>query len=180
MYIRALRTVLSFTLIVTIVDRRKRSPLNVCEEKTSKVMKKLPKNDSSIQAANITSRRAMIGVIIGVLVTVSGSIVVAIINKSSHSAPSPTQTFIGRVFSKNNPNEVVRNARVTMEGEGVPQLATTDSQGIFSFPLSDPHKEVRLRVEVSGYEPYDLRVVPAKNHGLQAIPLTPEINLSEP
>ena len=147
-------------------------------------MTKPAKNDPSLQAANITSRRAMIGVIIGVLVTVSGSIAVAIINKSSHSASSATPMFTGRVFSKNDPNEMVRNARVTVESEGVPQLMTTDSQGIFSFPLSDPNKEVRLHIEVSGYEPYDLRVVPAKNHGLQAIPLTPKTDsksyLSEP
>ncbi|MCM3905786.1 MAG: carboxypeptidase-like regulatory domain-containing protein [Pyrinomonadaceae bacterium] len=137
-------------------------------------MAKKVKNDPGLEAADLTSRRTLIGGIIAAVVTVAGGVTVAIINKGCNAAPSPTQMFTGRVFNKNNPSEKVRNAQVSMEGEGVPPLATTDSEGIFSFPLGDPNKEIRLRIEVSGYEPYDLRVVPARNHGTQPIPLTPK------
>jgi len=136
-------------------------------------MTKTVQNNPDIEAARITSRRTLIGGIIGVVLTVLGGIAVAIINKGCNSVPQPNQMFTGRVFNKNNPSEKVRNAQVSMEGEGAPPLATTDSEGIFSFPLSDPNKEIRLRIEVAGYEPYDLRVVPAKNNGTQVIPLTP-------
>ena len=138
-------------------------------------MAKNGKNDTGLEAANITSRRTLIGGIIAAIVTVSGSIAVAMINRGCNTAaPSPTQMFTGPVYNKNNTSEKVRNAQVSMEGEGVPPLATTDSEGIFSFPISDPNKEFRLLIEVNGYEPYDLRVVPARNHGVQKIPLTPK------
>jgi hypothetical protein len=132
-----------------------------------------PHNDPAVDVAKITSRRTLIGGIIAAIVTVVGSITVAIINRGCNSAPPP-QMFTGRVFNKDNPSEKVRNAQVAMEGEGAPPLATTDSEGIFSFPLSNPNKEIRLRVDVQGYEAYDLRVVPAKNQGIQPIPLTPK------
>jgi Carboxypeptidase regulatory-like domain len=137
-------------------------------------MGKNVKNDPSLEAAKITSRRTLIGGIIAAVVTVSGGIAVAMINRGCNTAPARTQMFTGRVFNKNDTSAKVRNAQVSMEGEGAPPLSTTDSEGIFSFPLNDPNKEIRLRIDVSGYEPYDLRVVPARNHGVQQIPLTPK------
>jgi hypothetical protein len=133
------------------------------------------KNDAGFEAAKITSRRTLIGGILAAIITISGSIAVAMINRGCNTAaPSPTQMFTGRVYNKNNTSEKVRNALVSMDGEGVPPLATTDSEGIFSFPISDPNKEFRIRIEVSGYEPYDRRVVPARNPGVQDIGLTPK------
>jgi hypothetical protein len=60
----------------------------------------------------------------------------------------------------------------------VRRLATSDSEGIFSFPLSDPSKEYRLKIEAKGYETYDLRVVPVKNQGIQSIALIPKSDVS--
>src|SRR5262249_58925993 len=64
--------------------------------------------------------------------------------------------------------------KVSLESESVPSVAYTDSEGIFSFPVSDPNKELRLRIEASKYGNYDLRVTPAKNQGIQDVRLTPK------
>jgi hypothetical protein len=127
------------------------------------------KPDSSITAAKITSRVALT---VGIL-SIVGVVTAAMINKGCISGPQPPQTFSGRVYDKSDSNKKIGNAQVSMEGEGAPPLATSDSEGIFSFPLSDPNKEYRLKIEVKGYETYDLRVVPAKNQGIQPIALTP-------
>lgn len=132
------------------------------------------KPDSTLTAAKITSRVALIG---GIL-TFAGLITAAIINKGWIFGPQPQQTFSGRVYDKNDPNKKIGNARVSMEGEGAPPLATSDSEGIFSFPLSDPNKEYRLKIDAKGYEIYDLRVVPVKNQGIQPIALTPKSDIS--
>jgi hypothetical protein len=132
--------------------------------------------DSSITAAKITSRVALIVGILGVV----GVITAAIINKGCLFAPQPQpqQTFSGRVYDKNDPNKKIGNAQVSMDGEGTPPLATSDSEGIFSFPLTDPNKEYRLKIEAKAYETYDLRVVPIKNQGIQPIALTPKSDIS--
>ena len=62
---------------------------------------------------------------------------------------------------------------MSVEGDGLPSLATTDSEGIFSFTLSDPSREIRFRVEANGFEPFDLRIIPSKHPGTQAVPLSP-------
>ena len=61
-----------------------------------------------------------------------------------------------------------------MESEGVPSVTSSDSEGIFSFPINDPNKEIRLRIEADQYENFDLRVAPAKNQGIQDVRLTPK------
>jgi hypothetical protein len=134
------------------------------------------KIEPAITAAKITSRVALTVGILGVI----GVITAAVINKGCLFAPQPQpqQTFSGRVYDKTDPNKKIGNAQVSMEGEGAPPLASSDSEGIFSFPLSDPNKEYRLKIEAKGYETYDLRVVPAKNQGIQPIALTPKSDIS--
>jgi hypothetical protein len=51
-------------------------------------------------------------------------------------------------------------------------VAYSDSEGIFSFPITDPNKELHLRIEAEDYEKFDLRVVPTKSLGVQDLRLT--------
>lgn len=133
-------------------------------------------NGSAVDAAKITSRRALMGAILVAVIGALATISVAVFNKSCgngiNHTPSPIQ-FIGRVINKNS-EEKIRGAKVSLEGESTPPLAFTDSEGIFSFPVSDPNKELRLRIEASQYENFDLRVTPAKVQGIQEIRLTPQ------
>src|SRR5262249_5984957 len=62
----------------------------------------------------------------------------------------------------------------SLEGESAPPLAYTDSEGIFSFPVSDSNKGLHLRIEADQYENFDLRVTPAKSHGIQDVRLIPK------
>jgi hypothetical protein len=129
-------------------------------------------DDPAIKAAQITSRRTLVGVMITAAVAALATISAAVISKGcGPSGPSPL-SFIGRVTDKNTENRV-RGAKVSLEGESAPPLAFTDSEGIFTFPLNDPNKELRLRIEANQYENFDLRVTPAKNQGIQDVRLTP-------
>jgi hypothetical protein len=131
--------------------------------------------DPAVQAAETTSRRTLIGVIITAVLATVATIAAAAINKCAN-APQPghsSQTFIGRIINKNTEEKVGR-AMVSLEGEGVPSVAYSDEEGIFSFPVNDPNKEFRLRIEADQYENFDLRVTPAKNQGIQDVRLTPK------
>jgi carboxypeptidase family protein len=137
-----------------------------------------PDNDPAVKSAQITSRRTLVGVMITAIVAATATISAAVISKgcgpSTDPPPSPTPlSFSGRVTDKNT-EERIKGAKVSLEAEGAPPLAYTDSQGIFTFPISDPSKELRLRIEADRYENYDLRVTPAKNQGIQDIRLTLE------
>jgi len=132
-------------------------------------------DDPAVQVPGITSRRTLIGVIITAVLAAVAAISAAGINKCAN-APQPghfSQTFIGRIINKNT-EEKIRSAKVSLEGEGVPLVAYSDSEGVFSFPINDPNKEIRLRIEADQYENFDLRVTPAKNQGIQDVRLTPK------
>jgi hypothetical protein len=129
----------------------------------------------AVQAPETTSRRTLIGVIIAAVLAAVATIAAAGINKCAN-APQPdhtSQTFVGRIINKNT-EEKVRRAKVSLEGEGVPSVAYSDSEGVFSFPLNDPNKEIHLRIEADQYENFDIRVTPAKNQGIQDVRLTPK------
>jgi hypothetical protein len=125
--------------------------------------------------AETTSRRTLIGVVITAVLAAVATISAAGINKCGNvlQPGSPSQTFIGRITDRNT-EEKVRGAKVSLEGESVPSVAYSDSEGIFSFPLNDPNKEIRLRIEANQYENFDLRITPAKNQGIQDLRLTPK------
>jgi hypothetical protein len=131
--------------------------------------------DPPVQAAETASRKTLIGVIITAVLAAVATIAAAGINKCAN-APQPgpsSQTFVGRIINKNT-EEKVRGAKVSMESEGVPPVAYSDMEGVFSFPVNDPNKEIRLRIEADQYENFDLRVTPAKNQGIQDVRLTPK------
>lgn len=125
-----------------------------------------------MRAARITSGRALVGVILAALITTAATIGI----KSCPTEPL-SLTFIGRVVNEET-KEKIYGAKVILEGEAAPPLILTDAEGIFSFPVSDRNKELRLRVEANGYQTYELRVVPAKNHGIQDVLMRPQAELT--
>lgn len=127
--------------------------------------------EPTVEDKEKTSRRGLIGVIIAAIITAVATISAATINSCRDSSPL---TFSGRVIDKNT-EEKIRGAKVSLEeAEGAPPLAYSDSEGIFSFPVGDPNKELRLRIEANKYQNYDLRATPAKNQGIQEVRLTPK------
>jgi hypothetical protein len=135
--------------------------------------------DPAVQATNTTSRRGLIGIISAAVIAVVGTISAAGINNCGNifrpgPSLSPTPVvFIGRIIDEKTEAKI-RGAKVSLEGESVPSVAYSDSEGIFSFPVTDPDKEMRLRIEANQYENYDLRTTPAKNQGVQDVRLTPK------
>lgn len=139
-------------------------------------------SDSNVKAAEITSRRTLLGVISAAAIAALAAILAAVINSSGSftklTTSPPPFSFTGRVINKNT-EERIRGVKVSLEAETVPPIAYTDSEGIFSFPLADPRKEIHLWIETEGYEYFDLRVIPVMNSGIQVISLTPKQQTSE-
>lgn len=127
--------------------------------------------DPTVKAADITSRRTLFGVIITAVIGLGVAISPALLNKCNGPTPA-ISSFIGRVSDKNT-EERIKGAKVSLETESLPSVAYTDTEGVFSFPVADPGRELRLRIEAERYQKYDIRVTPAKNQGLQDIRLIP-------
>lgn len=129
----------------------------------------MPKKiDSTIEAAKITSRRGMIAVILAAFVTATGGFLAYNYGKIF----SNPQTFTGRAIDAKTEAKL-RGVKVSLEGDAVPAVAFTDSEGVFSFPLADANKEIRLRLEQAEYQNFDLRITPAKNQGIQDVRMSP-------
>lgn len=143
-----------------------------------------PENEPTVRAAHITAagaeESARIGASAGkrnAIIAATGVVLVALISAVANwilkMPPSVDKNkFVGRVTEKAT-GKNIRGAKVSLEGSDVPPVTFTDSEGVFSFPLNDPSKEVRIRVEVVGYEGYDRRVIPAENPGIHEIRLEP-------
>lgn len=129
--------------------------------------------DSAVQAALITRK----GPIVAAVITVAGVILVGVLGKCGNDKPGSApiavnEKFVGRIIDKSTEKRIGQ-AKISLESGGVPAVAFSDSEGIFSFPLSDANQETHIRVEASGYQNYDLRVVPRRNEEIQDIRLTP-------
>jgi hypothetical protein len=70
-------------------------------------------------------------------------------------------------------NHTLAHAKVMLESEDVPPVQYTDSEGIFTFPLPPTAPHVRLKVELSGYEPADRRIDPSTLQEAQEVRLQP-------
>lgn len=66
----------------------------------------------------------------------------------------------------------IHNAKVSLEGVGLPDFVYTDKEGIFSFPLTTT-KDPRIVVEVDKYQKYDRRISISPNSELEDIRLEP-------
>src|SRR5215813_565113 len=143
-----------------------------------------PENEPAVRAAHITTAGAEASARIGASAgkrnaTIIGAalilvVLIGLVASCVSKTPSSNdkKKFVGRVSEKATGRNI-RDAKVSLEGTDVPPLTSTDSEGVFSFPLSDPSKEVRIRVEAVGYVGYDRRIIPVENQGIQEIRLEP-------
>lgn len=82
-----------------------------------------------------------------------------------------TVTFTGRVMDDNHREQVIKEAKISVETEGAPQLYYTDAEGIFLLKLNRAN-DVRIRVSREGYQEQSLLVSPLRT-GVQDIFLSP-------
>jgi hypothetical protein len=89
-------------------------------------------------------------------------------------SPTPNVVWVrGRV--SNNQAHPLGGAKVSLEGKGLPPVIYTDSEGVFTFNLPEDVKEIKIRVDANGYDPYDRRIdVSAVKSELEDIRLTPQ------
>jgi len=80
--------------------------------------------------------------------------------------------FVGRVVNTES-EDTIRNAKITLESEGAPLIDYTDTEGIFTFILESTARQVRVRVDASGYDDLDRRITLSSKSGLEEIKLTP-------
>jgi hypothetical protein len=133
------------------------------------------RDEPAVRAAYITGKSARKAA----LITATGAVLAALLGglwlwmskTLSTVEKDEKKKFVGRI-SDGTTGENIRGAKVSLEGYEVPLVIYTDSEGVFSFPLNDPNKEIRIRVETDRYENFDLRVTPANIEGIQEIRLT--------
>ena len=117
-------------------------------------------------------RSTVIVALIGAMVALTGTFVKVVLPRLSGESRADT-LFRGRV--SDNQGRSISGAKIVLEGNGLPPLIYTDSEGLFAFNLSSDEKGVKIRVEASGYdvyarrvdvtaktEPEDIRLTPAK------------------
>jgi hypothetical protein len=119
-------------------------------------------HDPTVVAVNTTSRRALIGTIAAAMIAMVGTIAAAVFANwgfvSNKSDPSVTGTVIDK-----STEAPVRKAKISLDGDGPPKIMYTDTEGYFSFQLSDATKEIRIRIEADSYENYDQLIMPPKH-----------------
>jgi hypothetical protein len=134
-----------------------------------------PQDDPAVIAAQVnrsaTIRNGLIAGAFAVLVAIIG-----LTNRACDQQtkpPTDKEKLVIKVLDKAT-GKSIGGAKVSLESSDVPPVNTTDSNGVISFPISDPKKELRIRVEADGYEKdFNLRITPANITGTQEIRLTP-------
>jgi hypothetical protein len=134
-----------------------------------------PDDDPAVLAARInrsgTIRNGFIAAAAGVLVAIVG-----LTNRFCDQQPKPgsdKEKLVIKVLDKTT-GRSIGGAKVSLEGGDVPPVNTTDSNGVISFPISNPKKELRIRIDADGYEKdFNLRITPASIIGTPEVRLTP-------
>jgi hypothetical protein len=88
--------------------------------------------------------------------------------------------YAGRVMDSKT-QAPIRSAKVTLDIQGAPPIAHTDSEGIFIFPLVLSSESVtgRIRVDAEGYDNYDRNITLSSNRTqLEDIRLIPALATS--
>jgi hypothetical protein len=136
-------------------------------------VKKVTWMKSTAQSLRTVFRSKMLrsvgGVIAGIIGVVSGTIAIidyfsspeaANISKTpQHSVVAQGVTtpqmmqYIGRVRDSDT-REAIKDAKISLEIQGVPPIIHTDSEGIYRFRVKPVDYAVLVRVEAKGYEVY--------------------------
>jgi len=106
-----------------------------------------------------------------ILVALIGAAAVIIVGYWQYYSKPEKKEFIGRVIEAKTEKRI-RNAKVSLEVQGVPPVIYTDSEGIFSFSLKDADNQVRVRVEAEGYEKFDRLITLSTRTGVEEIQLS--------
>lgn len=116
-------------------------------------------------------RTSVIVALIGALVALTGTFVKVVLPKIG-SGSSESVAVRGRV--SDNQMHPLRGAKVSLEGKDLPPVIYTDSEGVFTFNLPNDVKEIKIRVEASGYDLYDRRIDVSAKSELEDIRLMPQ------
>lgn len=132
-----------------------------------------PDDEPVVRAAFVTRKGTITVAVIAGFATVIAAII-GLAGKWNEKPPGvEKEKLIVKVVDKTN-GKAIGNAKVSLEATGVFAVNSTDSEGVISFPIAEPKKELRLRVEADGYEQnFNLRVTPADIVGAQEIRMTP-------
>ncbi len=125
---------------------------------------------TNIKPASDGPKMAAIATILAAAIAVIGSITVEVLR--SRAKPSGEEGMYKVWVKDEKTGEKIRNAKVSLEGRGVPAPMRTDSEGAFLFPNTIADK-VLITVEVGGYERYELSVLPSSSNKIGDIRLTP-------
>jgi hypothetical protein len=109
--------------------------------------------------------------IVVVLIIVVGTLLVGYWRflYKGHKTGGP-HAFTGRVIDHQN-EKPIRNAKVVFErDQKVPQIQSTDSEGVFTVLLHESSQINRIRVEADGYEPFDRNVALSRS-GIELVRL---------
>jgi hypothetical protein len=118
----------------------------------------------------MSSNKVKIIVAVLALIGVLGGAYMQFVYKPNHSSNSIDYT--GRVLSEDS-NKPVQGAKVSLEADQtVPEIVTTDSEGVFHFHVNGTPSVVRVRVEHPNYQTVD-RNISLNRSGLEDIRLKP-------
>jgi hypothetical protein len=98
---------------------------------------------------------------------------------STPTKESPTiPQFRGRIIDAKT-SLAIRQVKISLEATGAPAITYSDSEGYFSFPLSQSNSQVRIRVNVDGFEQYDRFITPSSSSGVEEIRINSIERVSE-
>jgi len=139
----------------------------------------MPKKEPT---AVTTTRIVTKGGIITALITLIGTLIVAywqfVLKPNTQSQPTETQ-YVGRVMDASSLLPI-SGAKITFDLYGIPEIAYTDSEGVYQFSvLIDSESVGQIRVDAQGFQPYirKISILPNKN-SIDDIRLSPEASTS--
>lgn len=89
------------------------------------------------------------------------------LNNSTNSSPSNTSlgnpfrrvSYFGRVLDSKT-QQPIQNAKISLDFQGNPLVAYTDSEGVYRFdlPISVDKEDLHIRIQADDYAPYDQNI----------------------
>lgn len=115
----------------------------------------------------------IIGAIIGAIALVAIAIFNRVPIQNFINPPPPKiESFTGKISDAKGTTRI-HNAKVSLEGKGLPPVLYTDTEGIFKFDLSEGITDIKIIVEADGYMKFERRINISAKKELEDIRLTP-------
>jgi hypothetical protein len=121
-------------------------------------------------------RRNFPQIFVALLIIISVLALVGLVYRAFVYNPSQPSVRIykGRVIDANT-YRALRGAKVSVEGQELPQVYYTDSEGIFYLKMRETDQPFHIRIEANGYEVFDRNTM-LSGEGLEEVHLTPLSN----